>query len=276
MSKNNLIYFFFQTDLTSSGLSNYKKQRPNNIVNKQLFPATPVVPASNTNSLRPVPQKRETPVKNSEINLLSKFVKDHHYLHQQQQSLTQNNKKDQNKLSNSKQPRPEIKEKPTFSTFKQFHQQHNIVRTSSLSDLLDDVDEDEEIAKPSVIIHKKKSRKKQSSSNNITNNSITGNGNNSFEKQQILREIADLETCTSLANVNVPDHPILPPALSTTKSITVQTDDVDLSLEIQNQNFESNISNHAKSDPLTISTEPLNGEIVATLADASLSTSFDR
>ena len=227
-----------------------------------------MVPASNTNSLRPVPQKRETPVKNSDINLLSKIVKDHHH-HHLQQSLT--NKKDQNKLS-TKQPRPEIKEKPTFSTFKQLHNQHhNIIRTASLSDLLDDVDEDEEIVKPSVIIHKKKSRKKPSS-----NNISTGNGiNNSFEKQQqqnTTKAFADLET-TSLAsvNVNVPD-PILPPALST-KSITVQTDEVDLSLEIQNQN--SNTINNSKSDPLTISTEPLNGEIATLLADASLSTSFD-
>ena len=217
--------------------------------------------SSNTNSLRPVPQKRETPVKNSEINLLSKFVKDHH------QSLT--NKKDQNKLSSNKQPRPEIKEKPTFSTFKQLHQHHNIVRTASLSDLLDDVEEDEEIVQPSVIIqNKKKSRKKQ--------NHPIGNGNtNSFEKNRENKAFADHLETTSLASVNfnVPD-PILPSALST-KSITVQTDEVDLSLEIQNQNSNINNSN-AKSDPLTISTEPLNGEIVATLADASLSTSFDR
>ena len=208
-----------------------------------------------------MPQKRETPVKNSEINLLSKFVKDHH------QSLT--NKKDQNKLSSNKQPRPEIKEKPTFSTFKQLHQHHNIVRTASLSDLLDDVEEDEEIVQPSVIIqNKKKSRKKQ--------NHPTGNGNNnSFEKNRENKAFADHLETTSLASVNfnVPD-PILPSALST-KSITVQTDEVDLSLEIQNQNSNINNSN-AKSDPLTISTEPLNGEIVATLADASLSTSFDR
>ena len=110
----------------------------------------------------------------------------------------------------------------------------------------------------------------------LTRQNQTGNGNtNSFEKNRENKVFADHLETTSLASVNfnVPD-PILPSALST-KSITVQTDEVDLSLEIQNQNSNINNSN-AKSDPLTISTEPLNGEIVATLADASLSTSFDR
>ena len=53
----------------------------------------------------------------------------------------------------------------------------------------------------------------------------------------------------------------------------VQTDEdlEDLSLtEIQNSN--SNINNGNKSDPLKISTEPLNGEAAA---EVSLSTSFD-
>ena len=53
----------------------------------------------------------------------------------------------------------------------------------------------------------------------------------------------------------------------------VQTDEdlEDLSLtEIQNSN--SNINNGSKSDPLKISTEPLNGEAAA---EVSLSTSFD-
>ena len=125
-----MIFFFFQTDLTSSGLSNYKKQRPS--INSK-FPAAPVVPSNSNNltnfSTRPVPQKRESStvsVKNSD---------------------KKNSSKDQNKVN--KQPRPEIKEKPTFSTFKQFH------RTASLSDLLDDVNEDEEIVKPEVIPKKR-------------------------------------------------------------------------------------------------------------------------
>ena len=68
-------------------------------------------------------------------------------------------------------------------------------------------------------------------------------------------------------NVNVPD-PILPP----TKSITVQTDEVDLSLQ------DLSASSNAKSDPLKISTEPLNVEAVIAhnnAAEVSLSTSFD-
>ena len=183
-----------------------------------------MVPSNSNNltnfSSRPVPQKRETSVsvKNSD-------------------SKKNSSSKDQNKVNKQQQPRPEIKEKPTFSTFKQFH------RTASLSDLLDDVNEDEEIVKPEVI--PKKRLNKRSSENNTN---------------------FHLETASlASVNVNVPD-PILPP----TKSITVQTDEdlEDLSLEVV-QNSNSNIN--AKSDPLKISTEPLNGEA----AEVSLSTSFD-
>ena len=81
----------------------------------------------------------------SEILMAKTINKDRSYILLNSNDIL--NKKDQNKLNSSKQPRPEIKEKPTFSTFKQLHQHHNIVRTASLSDLLDDVEEDEEISR---------------------------------------------------------------------------------------------------------------------------------
>lgn len=118
-------------------------------------------------------------------------------------------------------------DKPTFSTFKNTFQ-----RTASLSDLINE-DEEESLRKPVESVLSKRN-KKHYQNNHVSNN---------------------LET-SSLAsvNVNIPD-PILPLA---TKSITVQTDEVDLNLI-------------TKSDPLRISTEPLNGEG----AELSLSTSFD-
>ena len=157
-----------------------------------------MVPSNSNNltnfSSRPVPQKRETSVsvKNSDSS--------------------KKNSKDQNKVNKQQQPRPEIKEKPTFSTFKQFH------RTASLSDLLDDVNEDEEIVKPEVI--PKKRLNKRSSENNSTNN---------FQ----------LETASlASVNVNVPD-PILPP----TKSITVQTG---MNISHENRNFSRIVSKTSK------------------------------
>ena len=74
-------------------------------------------------------------------------------------------------------------------------------------------------------------------------------------QHQLHNHVSNNVETASLAsvNVNIPD-PVLPP----TKSITVQTDEVDLNLI-------------TKSDPLRISTEPLNGEG----AELSLSTSFD-
>eukprot|EP00093_Oithona_nana_P002610 02610.XXX_87567_84192_1 [CDS] Oithona nana genome sequencing. len=118
-------------------------------------------------------------------------------------------------------------DKPTFSTFKNTFQ-----RTASLSDLINE-DEEESLRKPVESVLSKRN-KKHYQNNHVSNN---------------------LET-SSLAsvNVNIPD-PVLPLA---TKSITVQTDEVDLNLI-------------TKSDPLRISTEPLNGEG----AELSLSTSFD-
>ena len=75
------------------------------------------------------------------------------------------------------------------------------------------------------------------------------------DQHQLHNHVSNNVETASLAsvNVNIPD-PVLPP----TKSITVQTDEVDLNLI-------------TKSDPLRISTEPLNGEG----AELSLSTSFD-
>lgn len=77
------------------------------------------------------------------------------------------------------------------------------------------------------------------------------------------RKIQQVETASlASVDVNVPD-PVLPP----TKSITVQTDEVDLNL----------VGNKVKSDPLRISTEPLNGFATqqSNSGDISLSTSFD-
>ena len=114
---------------------------------------------------------------------------------------------------------------PTFSTFKNTAFQ----RTASLSDLINE-DEEESLRKPVESVLSKRNKKLNHS---------------------------HLET-SSLAsvNVNIPD-PVLPP----TKSITVQTDEVDLNLI-------------TKSDPLRISTEPLNGHGNEG-TELSLSTSFD-
>ena len=105
----NYFFFLFQTDLTSSGLANYKKQRPVIGHHNSKFPAVPVVPSNIiTSNGRPVPQQR--PKNSSE---------------QKYSSKDSSNKKVSSKTIGSNS-RPEIKEKPTFSTFKQFH------RTASL------------------------------------------------------------------------------------------------------------------------------------------------
>ena len=129
------------------------------------------------------------------------------------------------KSSKSKKTPKTSEEKPTFSTFKNTFQ-----RTASLSDLINE-DEEESLRKPVESVLSK--RNKKHLHNHVSNNV----------------ETASLAS----VNVNIPD-PVLPP----TKSITVQTDEVDLNLI-------------TKSDPLRISTEPLNGEG----AELSLSTSFD-
>ena len=156
-------------------------------------------------------------------------------------------------LSNSKQKkghqRPETKAKPTrladqaavnvkpsFSTFKQFN------RTASLSDLIneDEVVLDHHVVKPEVI---KRAANRKTVDNFVDNAAAI-----------------QLETA-SLASVNVcVPEPVLPP----TKSITVQTDEVDL-----------NLVQTTRSDPLRISTEPLNEAETGVNAEISLSTSFD-
>ena len=124
-------------------------------------------------------------------------------------------------IREKKSKKPKLPKTEDKPTFTTFK---NFQRTASLSDLINE-DEAENLRKPVESVLSKRNKK------------------------------LNLET-TSLAsvNVNVPD-PILPP----TKSITVQTDEVDLNLI-------------TKSDPLRISTEPLNGEGSTEL---SLSTSFD-
>ena len=105
--KKLFFFFYLQTDLTSSGLANYKKQRPVIGHHNSKFPAVPVVPSNIISSNgRPVPQQR--PKNSSE----QKYSKD------------SSNKKVNKTIGGNS--RPEIKEKPTFSTFKQFH------RTASL------------------------------------------------------------------------------------------------------------------------------------------------
>ena len=186
----------FQTDLTSAGLANYKR-RPS------------VTSSGNSNSVTKYPALNTAAVNSTAAGFsLSKPVPSKRPQDQQQQQHKSSNKKDKPKVSEAK---------PTFSTFKQFH------RTASLSDLINDNDQD-----ANVVINSSSSK---------------------HRKKQIQLETASLAS----VDVNVPD-PILPP----TKSITVQTDEVDL-------NFESK----GKSDPLRISTEPLNG------VEVSLSTSFD-
>ena len=130
------------------------------------------------------------------------------------------------KKSSKKASKNKSEDKPTFSTFKNTFQ-----RTASLSDLINE-DEEESLRKPVESVLSK--RNKKHLHNHVSNNV----------------ETASLAS----VNVNIPD-PVLPLA---TKSITVQTDEVDLNLI-------------TKSDPLRISTEPLNGEG----AELSLSTSFD-
>lgn len=185
----------FQTDLTSTSLSDYKRRTSvTNAVSKYPSPSTP------SSYVRPVPQRRD-PKSKETLNNSDAKVK----------------------------PRPEIKDKPTFSTFKQFN------RTASLSDLINEEEDVISRKQPEVISRKKNANKR--------NRNLPA---------------AELETASlASVSVNVPE-PILPP----TKSITVQTDEVDLNSVVNTPK--------PKSDPLRISTEPLNGG-----AEVSLSTSFD-
>ena len=141
--------------------------------------------------------------------------------------------------------KPKIEVKPTFSTFKQFN------RTASLSDLINEDDNEAIVVIPSKSsIIKKLESKRQ----------VPHRANNFHQ----------LDTASVASfDVNVPE-PILPP----TKSITVQTDEVDLSLVVA----EAASTKINKSDPLRISTEPLNivkDQQSSNGIDASLSTSFD-
>ena len=124
--------------------------------------------------------------------------------------------------------------------------------------------------KAEVLIPQSSSKSKQQRNLLFHNHKKIPSDQHPPTKRQLFSSNNEIQIETaSLAsvNVNVPD-PILPP----TKSITVQTDEVDLSLQ------DLSSSSNAKSDPLKISTEPLNVEAVlanSNAAEVSLSTSFD-
>ena len=125
--------------------------------------------------------------------------------------------------------------------------------------------------KAEVLIPQSSSKSKQQRNLLLHNNKKTTSSKNLHNFSTSSNNDIQIETASlASVNVNVPD-PILPP---TSKSITVQTDEVDLSLD----HHSSSTSNIAKSDPLRISTEPLNVEAVIAnnnAAEVSLSTSFD-
>lgn len=137
------------------------------------------------------------------------------------------NRSDNNYLPAAENNKPATKKKPPKTEIKPtFSTFKQINRTASLSDL---INEDEDL-------------------NLRSSSSKRGKIQNQIETASV-----------ASVDVNVPD-PVLPP----TKSITVQTDEVDLNL----------VGNKVKSDPLRISTEPLNG-FAPPSNDISLSTSFD-
>ena len=113
--------FSFQTDLTASGLANYKR-RPSVTNTKYPTPVVPNIPYNN--SIKPVPQKRGPETGNSSSNSSSKS---------RQNTSGQRESKSGNSDKQKSQNKPKLPElKPTFSTFKQFN------RTASLSDLINE------------------------------------------------------------------------------------------------------------------------------------------
>ena len=251
---------YFQTDLTSSGLANYKR-RPS--VANSKYP-TPVVPNSSyitSVSGKPVPQKR------SETDGVSAGIaRNSSTKNRQNATVSKSPTATSENHQGNKQKKPKLPElKPTFSTFKQFN------RTASLSDLINEDDDSTVVVKPDVI-QKNQPRIIKNSQKRQTN--TTNHNNHTTSNKNIHLDTLSLAS----VNVNIPD-PVLPP----TKSITVQTDEaLDLNLaDFGNSNGNSDtIGNRGKSDPLRISTEPLLSNDSETHRcinglEISLSTSFD-
>ena len=204
----------FQTDLTASGLANYKR-RPSATHSKYPTPIVPNTSNSYTNNVssKPVPQKR------SESTDQRNSSKSNHHRGQSGSSSSAGSKSDGGG-GNKKPKLPDLK--PTFSTFKQFN------RTASLSDLINE--DDEIVVKPQVIQRSSGGKIQSNSSKNTTSKTTTtqqSSNQNHHSNKTTIRNHGQLDT-ESLAsvNVNIP-HPVLPP----TKSITVQTDEaLDLNL----------------------------------------------
>ncbi len=231
-----------KTDLTSGSLSSYKAAKSaNKTASRYLSTQYPAAhPNHPVGAGLPQPFSRPVPVKRTpEVP----------------------SKKAASGTSGSKaKNRPEVKEKPTFSTFKS-----KVTRASSLSDLLNDneplpatSDKPKNVNKVLSANAVAKQARKNSSANSRNRNKNSRNNNN---------KVVEVETASVLSvNVNVPE-PVLPP----TKSITVQTEAVSLDFEDE---IDANDKTGNASEPLEIITQPLNDNGSAK-ESKSLSTSFD-